>query len=90
MALSLRFLMLPILLAMVGCGRIDTAPGNQQGVARRSQAAAPSTNSALPDMSPRLVIPVTGGAPVMAIPVGGNLYLPVTGGAPIPGTPVSP
>jgi hypothetical protein len=39
---------------------------------------------------PRLVIPVTGGPPVIGIPVGSDLYIPVTGGAPIPGMPVSP
>ena len=39
---------------------------------------------------PKLVIPVTGGAPVTAIPLGGNLYQPVTGGPPVPGMPISP
>jgi hypothetical protein len=49
--------------------------------------AAPSQGQ---DMTPRLVIPSTGGAPVIGIPVGGDLYIPVTGGAPIPGMPVFP
>jgi hypothetical protein len=40
------------------------------------------------DGSPRLVIPATGGPPVMAIPLGGGLYQPVTGDAPGPGTPI--
>ncbi|GEM_PF-5576845 len=44
--------------------------------------AAPSQDQ---NMMPRVVIPVTGGAPVVGIPVGGGLYVPVTGGAPIPG-----
>jgi hypothetical protein len=39
------------------------------------------------DMGPRLVVPATGGPPVMATPVGGGMYVPVTGGPPIPGTP---
>ena len=90
MPLPRRLLMLPILLAMAGCAPIDTTPGHNPGAAGESQAATPSTNSAAQDMSPRLVIPVTGGAPVLAIPLGGNLYVPVTGGAPTPGTPVFP
>jgi hypothetical protein len=69
---------------------MDTTPGNNQGLADESQAATPSTNAAGQDMSPRLVIPVTGGAPVLAIPLGGNLYVPVTGGAPTPGIPLFP
>jgi len=36
---------------------------------------------------PTLVIPATGGPPVIAIPAGG-IYVPVTGGAPITGTPI--
>jgi|GEM_PF-6868765 hypothetical protein len=90
MPLPRRLLILPILLVMAGCARIDTTPDDPQAVADEPQAAAPSTNSAGQDMSPRLVIPATGGPPVVAIPLGGNLYLPVTGGAPTPGIRVSP
>jgi hypothetical protein len=35
---------------------------------------------------PQLVIPATGGAPVLATPIGGDMYLPVTGGPAIIGT----
>jgi hypothetical protein len=35
-------------------------------------------------------MPVTGGAPVIGIPLGGDLFLPVTGGAPVTGIPLSP
>jgi hypothetical protein len=42
------------------------------------------------NMMPRLIIPSTGGPPVIGIPVGGDLYIPVTGGAPIPGMPIGP
>jgi len=90
MPLSRRLLMLPLLLALAGCAPMDTAPGHPQGVAREPEAAAPSTDPVGQDHSPRLVIPMTGGAPVLAIPIGGDLYLPVTGGAPVPGIPVSP
>jgi hypothetical protein len=39
---------------------------------------------------PRLIIPATGGPPVLGIPVGGNIFLPVTGGPPVPGIPITP
>lgn len=42
------------------------------------------------NMMPRLVIPVTGGPPVIGIPIGADLYIPVTGGPPIPGMPITP
>jgi hypothetical protein len=35
------------------------------------------------------VIPATGGAPLLGIPLGGNLYLPATGGPPIVGIPTN-
>jgi hypothetical protein len=90
MPLSPRFLVLPILLSFAGCAPMDTTPGNNQGLADEAQAATPPPNSAGQDMSPRLVMPATGGPPVLAIPLGGGIYLPVTGGAPTPGIPVSP
>lgn len=37
-----------------------------------------------------MVIPSTGGPPVLATPLGAGVYLPVTGGAPITGIPTSP
>jgi hypothetical protein len=51
-------------------------------------SAPPPASPSAPDTSPRLVIPATGGPPVMAIPVGGSTFQPVTGGPPITGTPV--
>ena len=48
------------------------------------------SSPAADNSSPRLVIPADGGAPVMAIPVGGNQYIPVTGGPPITGIPTGP
>ena len=50
----------------------------------------PPTPAQIPNMMPRLVIPATGGPPVIGIPVGGDLYIPVTGGAPIPEMPITP
>lgn len=43
-----------------------------------------------PNIGPRIVLPVTGGAPVIGIPLGGDIFLPVTGGAPLIGIPTSP
>ena len=48
------------------------------------------SSPAADNSSPGLVIPATGGAPLLAIPVGGNQYLPVTGGPPITGIPTGP
>jgi hypothetical protein len=44
----------------------------------------------LPNMGPQIVLPVTGGAPVIGIPLGGNIFQPVTGGPPVIGIPTSP
>jgi hypothetical protein len=64
---------------------IDLYPIPAVTAAAESLPAPPAESS-----GPRLVVPATGGPPVMAIPLGGGLYLPVTGGPPVPGTPVGP
>ena len=87
-----------------GCACTTTTPGDQ--TSKRSNTAidvqrsnisptSPSATSApnpMPQSNtlPQHVLPVTGGPPVMAIPLGGNMYLPVTGGEPIAGTPLFP
>jgi len=38
-------------------------------------------------IGPQPVMPVTDGAPVMGIPLGGDMYLPVTGGPRVVGIP---
>ena len=43
-----------------------------------------------PNFGPQLIIPATGGPPVMALPLGGALYQPVTGESPVMGTPLFP
>jgi hypothetical protein len=83
--LSVVFFSVLAIPAMVGCTRVEATPGQHTGTAGESQGTAPAA-----DMAPRMVIPATGGAPILGIPVGGGLYIPVTGGAPIPGTPVTP
>lgn len=80
-----------LLTAIAGCA-IQGPIGGSAAVPSASMPSA-SPSASLPgqdDFMPKLVIPVTGGAPVTAIPLGGNLYLPVTGGPPVPGLPISP
>jgi hypothetical protein len=87
---SVAFVATVSLLVTIGCAGVNTTPGNQRGVTSETQATTPTTNTAAPDNSPRVFIPVTGGAPVVGIPIGGGLYLPVTGGAPIPSAQLGP
>jgi hypothetical protein len=89
-------------LAATGCatlGATQGAPGSASApastVTSADMASAPPYVStpagpATDDMSPRLIIPVTGGPPVIGIPVGGGLFVPVTGGAPVMGIPTGP
>jgi hypothetical protein len=42
------------------------------------------------NIGPSIVLPVTGGAPVIAVSLGGDIFLPVTGGVPVIGIPTSP
>jgi len=65
-------------------------------VPKRSSQSTISSQSQEQDMGfpakigPQPVMPVTGGAPVMGIPLGGDMYLPVTGGPPVVGIPLAP
>ena len=91
---------IPLLLvisAITGCatqGLVARSPGSTDPSFQETASDPFPPNMAAPsqsqDMMPRLVIPSTGGAPVIGIPVGGDLYIPVTGGAPIPAMPISP
>ena len=86
-----------IVFAATGCatlGPIQGDPGSTGSAydEARSTSAAVTTLSPPQDENtgPRLIVPATGGAPVIGIPVGGNLFLPVTGGPPVVGIPTSP
>ena len=86
--------LLLILSATTGCAT-QSMVARSPGCAVQATASDPfpptmAAPSQTQNMMPRLVIPFTGGAPVIGIPVGGDLYLPVTGGAPIPGMPIGP
>jgi hypothetical protein len=95
---------LPLLILVfsaAGCATLGTVPGTAgnggpaAGDATTSAAAtmdSPFPHPAFQDqnMGPRSVLPATGGAPVLGIPLGGDMFLPVTGGAPIVGIPTGP
>jgi hypothetical protein len=86
-----------LVIATAGCATLGTAPGARVSsgstVAATGIDFAPATSpSPFPDQNigPRIIMPVTGGAPVIGIPLGGDMYLPVTGGAPVMGMPTTP
>lgn len=86
-----------LVVSTAGCATLSTAPGASVSSGSTVAAAgidfAPAPSAPpLPDqnMGPRIIIPVTGGAPVIGIPLGGDMYLPVTGGAPVMGMPTTP
>ncbi|HEY1815349.1 MAG TPA: hypothetical protein VGG74_23535 [Kofleriaceae bacterium] len=66
-------------------------PANSAAGPEDSSFPPPSTplptTAPVQSMAPQVVVPATGGPPVVATPVGGNVYVPVTGGAPITGIP---
>ena len=68
--------------------------GSQAFIAPAADASSPVTFPSPPqpppDFGPRLIVPVTGGPPVMALPLGGMIYQPVTGDPPVTGIPVFP
>ena len=90
------FLLLILVFSTAACATLGTAAGtqgNSESSAEEATGSAAATISApFQDQSigPRIVIPVTGVAPIIGIPLGGSICLPVTGGAPIIGMPTSP
>ncbi len=83
-------------LAATGCATLGPVPDDSGSTASNHQAsaAAPALSDPFPphedNTSPRLIIPVTGGPPVIGIPVGGGLFVPVTGGPPVIGISTGP
>jgi hypothetical protein len=84
--------------AVSGCSALGPLqPDSQQtnfGTNNSESSAALAAPDPFPartqNTGPQVIIPVTGGPPVLGIPVGGNLFVPVTGGPPVPGIPTSP
>jgi hypothetical protein len=89
-------LLLIMVCSTAGCATLGTGPQtdvNPVSAATETTISAPTTITSPiqdQDMSPRFIIPATGGAPVIGIPLGGNIFLPVTGGAPVIGIPTGP
>jgi hypothetical protein len=86
-----------LVVSSAGCATLGSVPGAQVTTGSIVPAAgidfAPATSAPpFPDQNigPRIIMPVTGGAPVIGIPLGGNIFLPVTGGAPVIGIPLTP
>lgn len=80
-----------------GCATVGATSG--QSAVGASTSSANDSSALVPDvfppsqqqsMLPSIVLPVTGGAPIIGIPLGGNLFMPVTGGEPIIGIPTGP
>jgi hypothetical protein len=97
--------LIPIILVITaaGCATPGTIPGAQGSggytvvaAATESAAATDSAPATIAppfqdqNLGPRIIIPTTGGAPILGIPLGGNIYLPLTGGAPVIGIPIAP
>lgn len=89
------FALLVLALSTAGCATLGNAPGtpgNFDSAVDDTSIAAPPTTSLFQNqnMGPQIIIPTTGGPPVLGIPLGGNIFQPVTGGAPVIGIPTSP
>lgn len=85
-----------VLLALVGCASqgppraTSSAAGTSPVPVESPVGTADLQSPASPGPFPRLILPVTGGPPVLGLPVGGNLFVPVTGGPLVPGIPLQP
>jgi hypothetical protein len=84
-------------LILAGCVAMDalqSGPGAATGAAVTAPAASIPTPDPAPaptlDLTPKMITPATGGPPVLATPMGGNIYAPVTGGPPVFGIPLFP
>jgi hypothetical protein len=90
-------LLFVLIFAATGCATLapnQGNPGNTGSAYDEARSTSPAVTTVFPpqdaNSGPRLIIPATGGAPVLGIPVGGGLFVPVTGGPPVVGIPISP
>lgn len=83
--------------AFSGCATMGAVPSGQRSDS--SSFNAPSSPFPAPSLfpsssetstGPRLILPASGGPPVMAIPLGGNVYLPLNADPVTTGIPLSP
>ena len=74
-------------LPLTGCATADRF--SMERLQPGEAMAAPATDN--PGLQgPRLIIPPTGGPPLMAMPLGGGVYAPLNGDPVTPGTPIGP
>jgi hypothetical protein len=75
-----------------GCATTGAVSSNQPS--HGSWTEAPSSSAAFPSQDlntgPRLILPASGGPPVMALPLGSGVYLPLTADPPVVGIPLAP
>jgi hypothetical protein len=75
-----------------GCATTGTVQTNQRS--HGSWSGAPSSSASFPSQElntgPRLILPASGGPPVLALPLGGGVYLPLTADPPVVGIPLAP
>ena len=79
-----------VLFTATGCPTLGTTQSNASSpsfFASPVQQTVTPFASQQPQLGPRMIMPATGGAPILSTPIGGNLYLPVTGGPPVVGVP---
>ena len=84
MTCTLKVFALTLLILLVGCAPLTTLPSGAPNLSSAPDGPAPPPEP----IGPRMILPVTGGAPVLGIPLGGGVYLPVTGEAPVFGIPL--
>jgi hypothetical protein len=87
--MKLSKLVLPLLpVFMTGCAVLGGAlPADPFPAPPGIEFPAPAV---MPDNAARLVLPASGGSPVLGLSLGGALYLPATGGPPVVGIPLTP
>ena len=79
--------------ALAGCAAYDVAStGNTPATPSASEipAALPDAMTTPPAGTPRSVLPVTGGAMILALPLGGSVFLPLDGSPPVTAMAISP
>lgn len=69
-----------------GDGAAQPAPGFGNALSQEPQPSPSFPESHAASSGPQLVMPFTGGLPVMGMPLGGNVYEPLTGGLPVMGS----
>jgi len=88
---------LVLVVALAGCATTGATADNRANAASALNSdpgassplliPAPSSGQ---NLMPQIILPATGGAPIIGIPIGGNMFIPANGGPPVIGIPTSP